>query len=116
MSDQIKQKPEQKELTKWERLTVRKYLLTRISALESRFKKDYTHLSIIIGTFYIRSMINGTINAIQLLNKIKKSIKEGHRDRTFIDRQIEYFKNHDKLLKANEGNNERIAEITGERA
>jgi LPS O-antigen subunit length determinant protein (WzzB/FepE family) len=67
-----------------------------------QFKKDRTHLSIIIGTFYIRSMLNEAINATQLLTKIKESIKDGHRDRAFIDRQIEYFKKIAKPAKEKE--------------
>jgi hypothetical protein len=59
---------------------------------EKQFKKDRTHLSILIGTFYLRAMLNGSINTTQLLTKIKESLKAGHRDISFIDRQIKYFK------------------------
>jgi hypothetical protein len=53
-------------------------------------------LSLFIGKFYTQSIADGTTNAVRLLTKIQESLKEGSRDRLFIERQITYFKNQPK--------------------
>jgi lysozyme family protein len=59
-------------------------------------QKDLAYLSLLIGKFYVRSMLDGKTNAGRLLTVIKESLKEGCRDRIFIDRQIACFANRPK--------------------